>query len=535
MATMSRTNTSSSAQFDSKQHLNSYIITVIFFLSLSSISFGYTGAIIATTLTQPSFHKHMKLDTNPNATALISAINGLFYTGGAIGSFLAGWTSSRYGRKWSAVVGNVIILVAGGCLTASVNPAMFIVFRFFCGVGAFQLLASIPLWLAEVAPPKMRGIVTDCHAVMMLLGYTIACYVGVGFYFDSGENQWRGPIGMQMVFPTIVLCGLYWMPESPRFLLSKGRAEEAWRVVRRMHSNPNDPVAEFAKREFYQMRKQIDLDNTFATSYLGIFKDKSLRKRAVMTIFLEFCLMSSGILVILNYGSIIWRNMGFDTVQVLNFQGGFQLTGFVFNVVAMLFVDRVKRNWLMVVGFVSCATVMSCHAALQKYYVASTERGGLIADATMIFLFQTVYSLFLDGPTFFYIAEIWPSHVRSQGFAIGMATLSLTAMLWLEVAPQAFEDVGWKLYLAFVAIPIVGAITIALYFPDTHQKPLEEIAALFGDADRVAVYQRELDSSHMPLDVIEQSIPNLTATSSGGVETGDSTTKSDGADEIEKI
>lgn len=141
---------------------------------------------------------------------------------------------------------------------------------------------------------------TDVHAVSMLTGYTIACYVGLGFYFVHGSNQWRGPIGLQMALPSIILCGLYWMPESPRYLLAADRAAEALEVIRRMHGNSKDPDNDFVKREFYQMRKQIELDVTFATSYYAIFKQPSLRKRALTTMFLEFCLMSSGILVILS-------------------------------------------------------------------------------------------------------------------------------------------------------------------------------------------------------------------------------------------
>jgi hypothetical protein len=145
----------------------------------------------------------------------------------------------------------------------------------------------------------------------MMVGYTIACYVGLGFYFVKGENQWRGPIGLQMALPTIILCGLYWMPESPRFLLAKGKNDQAWSVIHRMHSSPDDPSDEFAKREFYQMQKQIELDVTFQTSYLGIFKQPSLRKRGLQTIFLEFCLMSSGVLVILSKFSYIYQRLHF--------------------------------------------------------------------------------------------------------------------------------------------------------------------------------------------------------------------------------
>ncbi|TVY18042.1 Quinate permease [Lachnellula arida] len=499
LTTVQTTQTNPSVRFNRQQHINLYSLLVIGFITLSSAAYGYAGSVIATTLTQPSFTKHMKLDELPNAEALIGAMNALYYAGGVFGSFFAGWSSNKYGRKFSAALGNFLVLLSGALLTASVNPGMFIAFRFLSGFG-------VPLWVAELAPPSIRGILTDVHAVGMMVGYTLACYVGLGFYFVRGTNQWRGPIALQMAFPTIILCGLYWMPESPRFLLSKGRTDHAWKIIHRMHSNVNDPTDEFAKREFYQMRKQIELDVTFETSYLGIFKQPSLRKRALMTIFLEFCLMSSGVLVILNYGSIIWRSLGFDTVQILNFQGGFQLTGFVFNVVAMLFVDKIKRPTLIATGFIACAACMSIEAALQRYYIGTTDRNGLIACAFIIFLFQATFSMFLDGPTYFYIAEIWPSHVRSQGFALAMAILSVTNLMWLQAAPHAFTAIAWKFYLFFICIPILGAVVVFFTFKDTLHKPLEEIAAMFGDEDTVVVYQRELQLASVPLDLLDDAM-----------------------------
>lgn len=190
-------------------------------------------------------------------------------------------------------------------------------------------------------------------------------------------------------------------------------------------------------------------------------------------------------------------------MQILHFQCGFQLTGLVFNIVAMAFVDRVKRPHLIAGGFFVTACVMSAETALQKFYLNSNERPGLIACTAMIFLFQTTYSLFLDGSSFFYVAEIWPSHVRSQGFAIAMATMSLTNLTWLEAAPTAFETIGWRDYLFFICLPALASVVVLLFFKDTLHKPLEEIAGIFGDAEMVAVYQHELDLGGIPVDTLE--------------------------------
>jgi MFS family permease len=152
--------------------------------------------------------------------------------------------------------------------------------------------------VSEIVPPKDRGMLVDIHAVALNGGYLIAGYVGVGFYHYSGGNQWRAAMGLSMLFPTIVLIGINWMPESPRYLLSKGRNEEAWAIVNRLHSSPSDPNNEFAKREFYQMSKQIEFERTMKTSYIEIFRKPSYRKRAFITMWYTFSLMSSGVLVI---------------------------------------------------------------------------------------------------------------------------------------------------------------------------------------------------------------------------------------------
>lgn len=193
-------------------------------------------------------------------------------------------------------------------------------------------------------------------------------------------------------------------------------------------------------------------------------------------------------LSVADYGSIVWHSLGFSTLQILHLQGGFQLTGLVFNVIAMTFVDKVSRPRLIGCGLLVTAAVLAVELALQRFYGDSDFKAGLIACAAFIFLFQASFSLFLDGPTYFYIPEIWPSHVRSQGVAIAMATLGLTCLLWLELAPMAFDEISWRFYLCFVTIPSVGGVIILYTFKDTLHKPLEEVAALFGDDDLVAVY-----------------------------------------------
>lgn len=125
-------------------------------------------------------------------------------------------------------------------------------------------------------------------------------YVGLGFFFLDSPNAWRAPLALTVI-PGLILCGgIYWMPESPRYLLIKQRYQEAWDIISRLHSDPNDPRNEFAKREYYQMYNQIRFDASLNEGFSAILKKKSYRKRAFISISLTVCGMSSGLLTILS-------------------------------------------------------------------------------------------------------------------------------------------------------------------------------------------------------------------------------------------
>jgi MFS family permease len=111
----------------------------------------------------------------------------------------------------------------------------------------------------------------------------------------------------------------------------------------------------------------------------------------------------------------------------------------------------------------------------------------------MLYIFQVPYSLCLDGTQFAYLGEIFPTHLRAKGVSLGVATISFTNIIWLQAAPTAFITIGWKFYLVFIIPGTIGAVIIWIWFPDTNGMPLEEVAALFGDEDEIAVYQAEID------------------------------------------
>lgn len=162
---------------------------------------------------------------------------------------------------------------------------------------SYHFLCTIPTWVTEITPPSHRGVLGNIIAVNIGMGYVLASFTGIGFYFVSGSSQWRGSTGLQMLFPGLLLIALYWLPESPRYLIAKDRHEDALIVLKTLHTNISRSD-HFAEMEYYQIRKQIEWDNAHKMTYMEIFKHRTMRKRAWITICLTWCMMGSGVLVI---------------------------------------------------------------------------------------------------------------------------------------------------------------------------------------------------------------------------------------------
>ncbi|KAK5173252.1 uncharacterized protein LTR77_001933 [Saxophila tyrrhenica] len=481
----------------SKKKLNAYNLYMILFVSLGSLCYGYTANVISATLAQPTFTSYFELDTRPDGTALLSATNGIFQTGGVIGTLSLSWFSDKWGRKGGLLVSATLIIISGAVLAGSPNMATFLVFRFFAGAGAFMILAAVPIWMAEIVPPYLRGALVQIHGIILVLGYNFASWLGFGIYHwkDGGSATWRIPFAVQCLWPLCLIIGLWWVPESPRWLIWKDRHEEAKKILLHLHDDPADPSHTLARTEYIQIERQIAIDRTLPTSWMHVMKKSTLRKRALITIGTTGFIQCSGILVINNYGPLLYAGLGYPTETQLLYGAAWLTFALGLNSISLFINDHYSRNRLMAIGVFGCMVVLSCEAGIVANYVDSTNYAALRAGVAFLFLIEVPYDFCLNGMQFIYISEIWPVHLRAKGMSLGVAMISFMNIVWLQSAPTALANIGWYYYLAFIIPGTIGAVVMFLYFPDTLGKPLEEIAALFGDHDEVAGYMRDIEIS----------------------------------------
>ncbi|KAF5566693.1 sugar transporter [Fusarium phyllophilum] len=336
--------------------------------------------------------------------------------------------------------------------------------------------------IPEVAPPHARGLLVGLHGVSILVGYSSSAWVGFGFYFVNADGaQWRPPLAIQCLPPLILASGVYFIPESPRWLIDNDQHERAEAVLQRIYRDPSDPENHAAKAEFAQIRAQVELERRLPSSWASRFTVPHYRKRALIGFTTLLAGQLTGTTVINNYGPSLYAALGHGASASLALSAGWLTEGLVCNAINAVLLDYVGRKWLMVTGLIGCAISLLGVSIMVAVYGGTTNKAGDSAGVFFLYLHLTFYATCMDASTYVYGSEIWPTHLRGKGFAISCAGLFVGSLTLLEAAPAAFETIGRRFYLIMMAFTIICAIIFALFFPETKGMTLEEISALFND------------------------------------------------------
>ncbi|KAK4936073.1 hypothetical protein LTR10_022975 [Elasticomyces elasticus] len=464
-----------------------YNLRIILVLTLGSLTFGYGFSVISNTIGQPGFIAKFNLGNDSSYdNAITGTINGLYCAGALFGALLTGWMSEARGRKETMYLACVINVVGGTLETASVDIAMFLVSRFISGFGIGMMVVLIPIYQAEISPPNARGFLVGQHGTWIVMGYAIAGWVGAGTYYSSNLSfQWRFPIALSIVPPLALAICSPWVPESPRWLLTRDRHEEAWTIVRRLHGGEgsDEQALQYAREEFYQMTEQVRVDSVAwkQAGWRGMFTKKSYQKRFWMGFFIQYAAQSTGAQVIYVYIVSLYQNLGLTGGVPLILGAAYVTVATISNFVGALLLDRVGRKPLLLTGLTGCMLSVALETAMIAEYAGTTNKAGLSMGVFFSFCFISFYGGGIDVVGYVYCSEIFPTHIRSQGVAWSLAGTFLSTLVYVEAAPTALADIKWRYYIVFICLTFVNVLIIYFWCPETKGLSLEEINALFGD------------------------------------------------------
>ncbi|KAL1876057.1 hypothetical protein Plec18167_005318 [Paecilomyces lecythidis] len=343
------------------------------------------------------------------------------------------------------------------------------------GVGGFT--ATIPMYVAENTRAKNRGQMVLLQGFFAIGGIVIASWLEFGLYYvNSNPVSWRFPIAFQSIFAIGVVAGILFLPESPRWLVRQDRMEDAAKVLAQLEDTDGDNEAVSRGLDVIRQSLEDDRGGGKSRNPFGCNETRNFH-RTCLAVGVNIIAQMSGINIITFYSdTILEADLGYSGNTSRIISGCLQIWQFICAGLAILLIDRVGRRVLIIVAALGMAISHACLAGL-----SSNISNKSVASASLLFYFLAFFcfpiGLFLVP--FMYAAEIAPLQTRAKVTAMSAAANWLFNFLIAEVTPVGFDNIGWKYYLIYASISVVGSIIFYFFYPETKGRSLEEIDDIF--------------------------------------------------------
>ncbi|KIK58606.1 hypothetical protein GYMLUDRAFT_45213 [Collybiopsis luxurians FD-317 M1] len=415
---------------------------------------------------------------------LLNAIQNI----GSLAAYpFAPYVSDGFGRRRTVILGASIMSLAAIVQAGAQSVGMFIGARFLIGFGLTFAANAAPMLVSEIAYPPHRAPVTSAYNGLWNLGSLIAAWTTFGTFRINSTWAWRIPSALQGL-PSVIQIVLGWfLPESPRWLVSKGREEQALQTLAYYHADGNldDPLVQY---EFNEIKTAIEFDRTIVANvgWKALFSTPGNLKRMRIIIAIAFFSQWSGNGIASYYLNQILTDIDITdpTIQLL-INGIMTIWSLFWALLASSLIDRLGRRPLFLssaigIFFTWIAQTISFAEFWQFKKPAAAH--SLIA---FLFLYSTAYGLAFSPLIVVYTVEILPYHLRAKGFTIFNFTISLALIFNQYTNPIALGHLVWKYYIVYCCWIAFEVVFLYMYVLETKNLTLEETAALFDGKDAV--------------------------------------------------
>jgi sugar porter (SP) family MFS transporter len=454
-----------------KKYNIEYILGLSLVSAMGGLLFGYDWVVIGGA--KPFYELYFDIAHSPawQGWAMSSALIGCIF-----GALIAGGTTDKFGRKKLLILAASLFVISAYGTGAADNFTLFIIYRLIGGVGIGIASTLSPMYIAEVAPPEIRGLFVSINQLTIVIGILAAQITNMLIAQPVPESvgsheilmSWNGQWGWRWMFwAELVPAGAFFLlmflvPESPRFLAKVNKYDKANSILFRIGG------AEYAQSALFNIKKTLE-HSSAKISIRPLFDEKIgpiLVLGIVLAAFQQWC----GINIIFNYAEEVFKSAGYsvnDMFMNIVFTGSVNL---IFTLVAMGTVDNWGRRKLMMIGSGGLAFIYLILGSL--YFFNVTGWPVLLLVVTAI----VVYAMSLAPITWVILSEIFPNRIR--GVAMSIATLSLwiassLLVLTFPFLNRAFGASGT--FWIYGIICVAGFIYIMKKLPETKGKSLEEI------------------------------------------------------------
>ncbi|ODO08579.1 monosaccharide transporter [Cryptococcus wingfieldii CBS 7118] len=430
--------------------------------------FGIDNASLGGVISSVPFDRRYHLDTTGQG-----AVTGAYEIGCFFGALFFAVCGERAARRTIILIAIIPLLIGTVLQVASYSVAQLSVGRVVAGIAMGAITATLPVWQNETSPAALRGTLICATLSMLVVGQLIAYWTAYGL-LDRYDNDmtWRVMFSLQGMAGVIMGALLLFMPESPRFLLSHDRPEEARQVLAALADLPDeDPVITTQMNEIV---RAIELEHSSAKSWKDLLtrgKDSQREKRRMLTVTsFSSCQAFSGSTVF-SYQEAI--GMSSHTSTLLS--GFLQIFFLICSFGTWWLIEHAGRRRLFLLTAFAMAVSMFAIGGLVKQNTKPTG----IAAAVLVFAYQGFFSWGWMAGVWVYSSEICPLSWRSKGMGLAVALQWLFDFVLLMVTPIGIGNIGYGMFILFGGFNLCFIPFVYFFCPETAGVPLESIDAFF--------------------------------------------------------
>ncbi|KAK3671457.1 hypothetical protein LTR78_008735 [Recurvomyces mirabilis] len=460
---------------------------ILFVAFMNSAANGFDGNTFGGVSALPDFQSRFGTDVAASQGFLAA----LYILGNVLGSFVAGPLTDTFGRRIGMAVANIIVVIGTVVQAAASQRRDMIVGRIVLGVGSVMLGPSAQAYTVEISHPAYRGVMMGLYNGCYFIGAIVSTWLEYGLVNDSkGELNWRLPMATQACPCVIVLAFVWFLPESPRWLMSRGREHEARSILTKYHGE-GDPGHYLVQIEMDEMRNAIDTSGSDKRwwDYRELFNSRGARHR----MFLVLCVGFFGQIDLpptSYYMPLMAKVAGFTSINQQLLMNALQSP--VMTVAVLLgvrFIDKAGRRPMLMASSSICSfcvlMVIIC-TALQH----TNPHLGLTGIA-FVYVFLFAFAFVWTPCQALYPAEVLAYNARGKGLAMSGLWLNIVSFINTYAAPVGITNAQWKFYFLYLVIDAVGILFIYLFFVETKGRSLEEIDEIFADPHPVKASLRK--------------------------------------------
>ncbi|OGM48160.1 hypothetical protein ABOM_002883 [Aspergillus bombycis] len=509
------------------------------FASIGGFLFGYDQGVISGVLVMNNFAKHFPTLTE-NAT-LQGWLVSIMTLGAMCGAFANGPISDSLSRRWSILCANIVFLVGSVIQCAAENVAMLFVGRFVFGCAVGMLAMVVPLYLSELAPPNIRGALVALQQLSITLGIMSSFWINYGTQYiggtGAGQSQaaWRIPFALQCLPSAILAVGTFFLPYSPRWLMNKGREEEAKQVLVRLRRLPDtdyrltlefleikaarlfDEESRVAKYGENSSRLQIAWNQ-----YKELFTVPHLRRRTTIACLLQILQQFTGINAVIYYAPQFFEAIGLQGNSVnLLATGVVGIVFFICTIPAVMYLDQWGRRKTLILGSIGMSIAELIVATLYAVYQDRFSQHPAAGWAACVFVWVYIgtFAFSIACVNWVMPSEMFPPATRGKAVGVAIAANYLSNFIVALITPRMLQSITFGTFYFFLVFSITLGVWTYFCVPETNGVPIEEMDTLFGGNDGEADVQRIVSiRTRLGIDTSEDGKMVLEETKHGNVE-----------------